>query len=196
MRPAQRQPARRTVIDGCDRDFRTPGEENWVHRIIVDNKQRWAMALPGRGVLPDHPLPVPLPVRQRVGPRPGAQGRADRAHAGRAGLPEPEGAAAHRRPVTSYEEDGVMNVEAGLDAGTWMPRAAGSKPPETLTPEVRFDALVWNVDQLKDGIKKALYQDRPEQDGKTPPTLGQWNDEKVWNSRRRELPRDRSSASG
>jgi hypothetical protein len=185
------QPARRTVIDGCDRDFRTPGEENWNHRIIVDNKQRWAMRYKGAGSCPIIACRFRYQSASAWGPGPAhkavpmARVLDELAYLNLKALQRAVD------PITSYEEDGVMNLEAGLDAGTWIPRAQGSKPPEPLTPDVRFDALVWNVDQLRNGIKKAVYQDRPEQDGKTPPTLGQWNDEKVWNSRRRELPRDR-----
>lgn len=180
------------VIDGCDRDFRVPGEERWTHRIIVDNKQRWAMAYKGPGSCPIITCRFRHQAGSAWGPGPAHKAVPIARTLDELAYLNLKAIQRAVDPITSYEDDGVMNVEAGLDAGTWLPRAAGSKPPETLAPDIRFDAMVWNIDQLRDGIKKALYQDRPEQDGKTPPTLGQWNDEKVWNSRRRELPRDRA----
>ena len=179
------------VIDGCDRDFKTPGEERWTHRLIVDNRQRWAMGYEGAGSCPIITCRFRHQSNSAWGPGPAHKATPIARTLDELAYLNLKALQRTVDPITSYEEDGVTNVEAGLDAGTWLPRAAGSKAPQTLAPDVRFDALVWNVEHLRDGIKKALYQDRPEQDGKTPPTLGQWNDEKVWNSRRRELPRDR-----
>lgn len=93
-------------------------------------------------------------------------------------------------PPMSYVEDGVMNPEGGVDAGVWLARAPGSDAPQALTSNARLDAAVFERDRLQMQIKKALYQDRPEQAGRTPPTATQWADERAWNTRRMELPRD------
>ena len=183
--------AKHVVIDGCDRDFRVPGEERWIHRIIVDNRQRWAMAYKGAGSCPIITCRFRHQSKSAWGPGPAHKAVPIARVLDELGYLNLKALQRAIDPITSYEDDGVMNVEAGLDAGTWLPRAAGSKPPETLAPDVRFDALIWNADDLRKRLKRALYQDRPEQEGKTPPTLGQWNDEKVWNTRRRETPRDR-----
>jgi hypothetical protein len=94
-------------------------------------------------------------------------------------------------PPFTYEDDGTANFEGGVQPGLAYPRSAGSSAPEAMLPEIRFDALIFNQENMRKAIKRALYQDRPEQPGQTPPTLGQWMDEKAWNTRRRELPRDR-----
>jgi hypothetical protein len=179
------------VIDGCDRDFRMAGEERWIHRILVDQKQKWAFAYQGAGSCPIITCRFRYQSTSAWGPGPTHKAVPPARTLDELAYLNLKALQRAVDPITSYEEDGVINVDAGLDAGTWLPRAAGSKAPETLEPDIRFDALVWKTEELRAAIKKAVYQDRPEQDGKTPPTLGQWNDEKVWNSRRRELPRDR-----
>lgn len=97
-------------------------------------------------------------------------------------------------PVVSYESDGIMNPENGIDAGTWLPRMTGSQAPEIIESKARLDASVFERAKLETKIKRALYQDRPDQAGKTPPTATQWMDEKAWNTRRLELPREQISA--
>jgi hypothetical protein len=97
-------------------------------------------------------------------------------------------------PVVSYESDGVMNPENGVDAGTWLPRMTGSQKPEVIESKARLDASVFERAKLEGKIRKTLYQDRPDQTGKTPPTATQWMDEKAWNTRRLELPREQITA--
>ena len=93
-------------------------------------------------------------------------------------------------PVVSYQEDGVLNPEGGIDAGTWLPRAPGSDAPIPIESKARTDLAIFERTRLERKIKAQLYQDRPDQAGKTPPTATQWLDEKAWNTRRMELPRD------
>lgn len=187
-----RMPAKHIIVEGCDRDFTAPpGVERWVYRMIVDERLKWAKAYDGAGACPiitcrfrhrSDSAWGPGPAHKAV---PMARVLDELAYLNLKGLQRSVD------PVTSYEEDGIQNVDGGVEPGTWLPRASGSQPPEPLTPELRFDAMVFETQKLEDGIKKAMYQDRPDQPGKTPPTLGQWSDEKVWNTRRRELPRDR-----
>lgn len=90
-------------------------------------------------------------------------------------------------PPTSYEDDGVMNVDF-VEPGTWLPRAVGSKPPEVIESNAKFDLAVFERDELRSTIRKAHYQDRPEQLGKTPPTATQWSDERAERARRMGTP--------
>jgi hypothetical protein len=94
----------------------------------------------------------------------------------------------HVDPVTSYEDDGVCNVDNGLDPGTWVPRAPGSKPPEAVESKARFDVQAFEIDEKRSVVRKAHYQDRPEQLGKTPPTAFQWADERAERARRMGTP--------
>jgi hypothetical protein len=87
----------------------------------------------------------------------------------------------------TYDEDGVINPEAGVGAGMWIPRASGSKI-EPLNTDARIEAAYYEQGGLQDNIRRAGYQYGPRQRGKTPPTLGQWMDEKGDEGRRLEMP--------
>lgn len=91
------------------------------------------------------------------------------------------------KPWLFYDDDGVMNFEGGLPLGAAVPRLPGSKV-EVVESVGRFDIGYFERDTLEKNIKRATYQDRPEQTGDTPPTLGQWADMKAELARRRELP--------
>lgn len=91
-------------------------------------------------------------------------------------------------PVTSYEDDGVTNIDGGIEPGTWIPRAPGSKPPEVIESKGNFDAKVFERDELRSSLRRAHYQDRPEQLGKTPPSATQWADEAAERARRMGTP--------
>ena len=91
------------------------------------------------------------------------------------------------KPWLFYDDDGVMNFEGGLPLGAAVPRLPGSKV-DVIESVGRFDIGYFERDSLEKNIKRATYQDRPEQTGDTPPTLGQWADMKADLARRRELP--------
>lgn len=91
-------------------------------------------------------------------------------------------------PPVSYEDDGVINVEHGIDPGTWIPRAPNSKEPAPIESKSRMDVAVFNIDEVRSAIRRAHYQDRPEQPGKTPPTATQWADEAAERARRMGTP--------
>lgn len=94
----------------------------------------------------------------------------------------------HVDPPTSYEHDGVMNLDNGVNPGDWIPRAVGSKEPKSLESQAKFDVAVFERDELRSVIRRAHYQDRPEQQGKTPPTATQWADEAAERARRMGTP--------
>jgi hypothetical protein len=94
----------------------------------------------------------------------------------------------HVDPPTSYEDDGVMNIDNGITPGMWIPRAPGSKEPTPIESKSRVDMAVFERDELRSMIRRAHYQDRPEQLGKTPPTATQWVDEAAERARRMGTP--------
>lgn len=94
----------------------------------------------------------------------------------------------HVDPPTSYEDDGVINLDNGVTAGLWIPRAPNSKAPEAIESKARLDLSVFERDELRSIIRQAHYQDRPEQQGKTPPTATQWADEAAERARRMGTP--------
>lgn len=180
-----------TVYEGCDRDFSVPGEERWNYRIFVDDKEVVKQTWAGAGSCPIIVCRFRQQADSAWGPGPAHKAVPMARTLDELAYLNLKALGRSVDPPGSYEEDGVINMEAGVNAGTWIPRAAGSKAPEPMKVEARFDALVFNVEEMRQGIKKALYQDRPEQPGDTPPTATQWIDERTWNTRRRELPRDR-----
>ncbi len=91
-------------------------------------------------------------------------------------------------PNVSYEDDGVCNIDHGLNPGEWIPRAAGSSAPEPIESKSKMDLQVFQIDEVRSAIRRAHYQDRPEQTGKTPPTATQWADEAAERARRMGSP--------
>lgn len=91
-------------------------------------------------------------------------------------------------PPTSYEDDGVLNVDQGIEPGDWIPRAVGSEEPKVIESMARFDVAAMERDELRSTVRRAHYQDRPDQLGKTPPTATQWSDEAAERARRMGTP--------
>lgn len=91
-------------------------------------------------------------------------------------------------PVVSYEDDGVMNLDHGVGPGEWVPRSPGSKAPEVIESKSRMDVEAFKIDEVRSAIRRAHYQDRPEQLGKTPPSATQWSDEAAERARRMGTP--------
>lgn len=91
-------------------------------------------------------------------------------------------------PPTSYEDDGVTVIDQGIEPGDWIPRAVGSEEPKVLESMARFDVASMERTEFRQTIRRAHYQDRPEQLGKTPPTATQWADEAAERARRMGTP--------
>jgi hypothetical protein len=179
-----------TVVDGWTRDWSDPALEAWWFSITVNNKVEHKQRFEGPGSCGFIVSPwrkskktawMPGPVKKALPP---ARTLDELAYIYLKALNRDVD------PAMSYEEDGIMNPEGGIDAGVWLARAPGSEAPSPIRSESRLDASVFEREKLELKIKKALYQDRPDQAGKTPPTATQWMDEKAWNTRRMELPRD------
>lgn len=90
-------------------------------------------------------------------------------------------------PPFFYDDDGVIDLSQGIAAGDAIPKAPGSKV-EALKTEARFDVGYLQVEKLQHAIKRALFQDKPEQMGLTPPTATQWLDQARETSRRMGAP--------
>lgn len=91
-------------------------------------------------------------------------------------------------PVVSFENDGSYNLDNGVEPGMWIPREVGSRAPEVIEPRNKFEIAFVTMEDLVHAIKRAHYQDRPEQTGKTPPTATQWADEAAERARRMGTP--------
>lgn len=186
-----------SVTQGAVRDWSRLDEEVWQWHVIADGEIVYEADLIGEGSCPL------IPTRwRRAAPSAWGLGPLSKAL--------PPGRTLNKLAVEiltmvekranaphTYEEDGVQNYEQGVDAGTFIPRMPGSKPPESLYREDGSSQVVYfEQEDLRQRVRRALFQDKPIQRGETPPTLGQWLDEKTTNNRRMENPRDRIVSEG
>ncbi len=186
-----RQSRKEKVIEGCDRDWSTPGVERWSYRIIVNRKVKLTLTFDGAGSAPIIACPFRRQSDSAWGPGPFKKATPRARVLDELSYLNLKALNRAVDPPFSYEEDGLANFDGGMEPGHGYARAPQSKPPEAFMPETRFDASFFQDAEMRKAIKRSAYQDRPEQSGDTPPTLGQWMDEKAWNTRRKELPRDR-----
>lgn len=89
-------------------------------------------------------------------------------------------------PPTVYDDDGVLNPEGGVGPGMWIPRLPGSKIDQL--DSGRIEVAYYEQGVLQDNVRRAGYQNGPDQKGKTPPTAFQWREEQAREGRRLELP--------
>lgn len=179
------------VVEGCDRDWSTPGVERWNYRIIVGRKERLKLTFEGAGSCPIIACRFRQQADSAWGPGPFKKATPRARVLDELAYMTLKGMGRAIDPPFSYVDDGLANFEGGMEAGKGFARREGSEAPEAFMPSVDFDASFFAADEMRKSIKRSTYQDRPEQPGDTPPTLGQWMDEKAWNTRRKELPRDR-----
>lgn len=190
--PKADEPERRVkCYEGCDRDWSMPGVERWNWRIVVKDRIKVSRRYEGAGSCPIIACRFRQQADSAWGPGPAHKATPVARTLDELGYLNLKGLGRSIDPPFSYEEDGLANFEGGMEAGKAYPRATQSEAPEAFLPEVRFDAAFFERERLERAIKRAMYQDRPEQPGDTPPTATQWVDEKAWNTRRKELPRDR-----
>jgi hypothetical protein len=89
-------------------------------------------------------------------------------------------------PVTVYDDDGVLNPEGGVGPGMWIPRLPGSKIEQL--DGANLNTAYYETGLLQDSVRRAGYQNGPDQKGKTPPTAFQWREEQLVEGRRLEQP--------
>jgi hypothetical protein len=90
-------------------------------------------------------------------------------------------------PVMFYDDDGTINLDNGLTPGDAIPRAMGSKI-DLFESEADFNTAFFERKDMQQDIKRALFQDKPQQTGDTPPTASQWMDQKAEIARRMGAP--------
>jgi hypothetical protein len=94
------------------------------------------------------------------------------------------------RPPVSYEDDGVINLEGGVEPGMAYPKRqnGGRQIFERIYEPASIDAALLDEQNLIQRIRRMHYVDFPEQKGKTPPSASQWLDEMVIRQRRIGTP--------
>lgn len=186
--PADKERDCITVTDGCWRDWSDRGNERYHYVVECNGKKIWHKEYIGAGSCPFvvarwskdsttawgvGPTYRTLPAIKTVN------------HFNYLSLKNYD---KHVDPVTSYEDDGVMNLDNGIEPGKWLPRAVGSEPPKAIESQARLDLQAFEIDEKRSIIRRAHYQDEPEQIGKTPPTATQWADEAAKKARRMGTP--------
>lgn len=89
-------------------------------------------------------------------------------------------------PPGFYDDDGVLNPEGGIGPGMFLPRLPGSKI-DFMEP-ININVAYFEGGLLQDAIRRAGFQNGPDQEGKTPPTAFQWREEQIREGRRLEQP--------
>ncbi len=92
------------------------------------------------------------------------------------------------KPHAYSDPDGSANLEQGITAGDWLLLGEGFDV-KALGGDGEFQAAFYKTEDLRMLIKRALYQDKPEQRGDTPPSATQWADESARSQQRFEIPR-------
>lgn len=92
------------------------------------------------------------------------------------------------KPHAYSDPDGGANLEQGVGAGDWIQLGEGFSV-EALGGDGEFQAAFYTREDLRMMIKHALYQDKPEQKGDTPPSATQWADMSARAQQRFEIPR-------
>lgn len=85
------------------------------------------------------------------------------------------------RPPFTFEDDGVLNFEDGVEPSMGYPRRPGGQRDavQKIYEPNPLDAALFDEMNLEKRVRRLHYCDFPEQKGKTPPTASQWLDEMV-----------------
>lgn len=94
----------------------------------------------------------------------------------------------HVDPPFFYTDDGTANIDQGLEAGDGIPVSTEFELHQ-FKNDGRFDISFFTKQELQQTIRRNLYQERPEQIGKTPPTATQWDELDTRQRNRWEIPR-------
>lgn len=176
------------VCEGLWRDWADKGDETWIYVVVANGKVLLEQKLKGRGACPIIVARWSRDSTTAWGVGPTYRTMPDFKALNHIKYQELTRVDFAVNPVTSYEDDGIMNVEAGLTPGTWIPRAAGSEPPQPIESKAQLDYASIKSDELLSNIRRAHYQDRPEQLGRTPPSATQWADQAAERARRMGTP--------
>jgi hypothetical protein len=90
-------------------------------------------------------------------------------------------------PAGFYDDDSVINLDNGIQPGVMIPRAQGSKI-DLFESEADFNTAFYERKDMQQDIRRALFQDKPQQTGDTPPTAAQWMDQRAEIARRMGAP--------
>jgi len=176
------------VVDGCWRLWGEKGDEVYQYAVVCQNKIIWKKQWKGAGSCPFIVARWSRDSTTAWGVGPTYRTLPAIKTLNHVRYVDLKNYDKHVDPPTSYEDDGVANIDNGVNPGDWIPRAPGSEAPEPIESKSKFDVAVFERDELRSAIRRAHYQDKPEQLGKTPPTATQWADERAERARRMGTP--------
>lgn len=179
------------VVQGCYREYNGMfGKPAWRFCVYVNSEKVHSKTLQGEGA---HPV---IAMRWRTsppsmwGPGPGQRGIAPGGALNELAYLFLKHIGKQVDPPLMYDDDSVFNPDEGINAGEAYPRMKGSTFDFMVT-EQDLRSAFFEADKLEQAVKRSLYQNKPYQRGDTPPTLGQWLDEKAREDRRLQLARMR-----
>lgn len=177
------------VVDGFYRCWENVrGEAAWRRAIMVDNVMVYEK------FVNDDPEVDIIVARWEVdGQSPWGFGAAFRAQPAQRALNELTAllmvaTAKHVDPPTAYVDDGVANFEQGFEAGDFVGVSENFELFQW-EPKGQLDLTFFTEQDLRQTIRHAMFQDKPQQQGKTPPTAEQWQSLEVRARQRWEIPR-------
>lgn len=183
---------RQVVTEGCYPDWGNEqgGETRWIYFIIQGGKVRYSRDFYGDAACPLIPIRtnVAAPTGYSVGP--GIKALAPARTLNQLSYDELYRIDKSLRPPLIYDQDRVFDPDGSLEPGRSYARMKGTQIEE-MYPQGNGGEAFFKRDELKLEIRRALYVDKPDQRGKTPPTAAQWVGEQAEASRRTVMHRAR-----
>ena len=178
-----------TVVDGFYRCWEhVRGDRAWRRIVMLDNKLVYE-----KYVSDDDDVDVIVARWEVNGRSPWGVGPSFRAQPAQRALNELTAimmvsAAKHADTPGFYVDDGVVNLDQGFEAGDMIPTSENFDV-KWWEPKGQLDITFFTEADLRNMIRHAHFQDKPEQKGKTPPTAEQWGSLELRSRARWEIPR-------
>lgn len=187
---AKHKPGSRVKVaftQGCWRDYTKPGEIAWHVVTLVDSEVVQYSRNIGAGSAPIYVLRWDPDPQWAWGIGPAINALPSFRECDELNYLHLKGLARRVDPPVAYDDDGVVNLDDGLSNGQMVPRLKGSS-----IDVIESDSDLGDSDRrlqvIEQRIRRHYYLDEPQQQGLTPPTLGQWLDQSMRVQRRLGTP--------
>jgi hypothetical protein len=115
------------IADGCWRDWTDRGNETYHYLVRANGKRLYSKQYKGAGSCPFIAARWSRDATTAHGVGPTYRSLPDIKTLNHLRYLDLKNYDKHVDPITSYEDDGVVNVDQGLTPGTWVPRAAWAR---------------------------------------------------------------------
>ena len=175
-------------IQGCYRDHSKKGEQAWINfTTVVGEIVGTPVRKVGNGCASIQVARWDPDPKFAWGTGCGMKAQADFRQLDETEYLKLKGMARQVDPPVRYDDDSVINLNGGLPNGVAIPSLEGSKI-DVIESRHTMEPAFYAVREVEDRIRRHFYLDEPRQEGKTPPTLGQWADESLRKQRRLGTP--------